>query len=535
MDARVSPADDAAHGPRRAVWLGSIAVVLVAFALFAAGSPQIENPGEQTRLELAASLGLHGSVAIDPVLEAYGTPFDRAVRDGRTYADKAPGLSFVGAPLTATLGRLLPRAPGSPLPDYWPLRHLLVLLLVALPAALFPFVALRRYPGLAVRRRAAVALIFALCTPLLTYGVVLLSHVPGGLLAVLAFVLLVRPGRADPIPSAGAAFWGGMALAGAVTMEYPTALFGLVLFPTMLLRRVPLRALLGFALGCAVGIQACLVYHQVAFGSPWATGYSFKSDSWHAIVHETGMLGVSLPSLERLWGVFGSARRGMLFYCPLLLLVPIGLWRMERVRRHSALPFLALTLVYAFFAGGFVDWMAGWSAAARHLIPWMLLSIYPVAAGVEYLANNARGRWLLVPLVALSLVGALLSLSFTPWFPEHYASPFGQLVLPMLGQGFAAPTLFASADLAARPLALTGTALFITVATVCAVAKLIDTDMQRALAAVVAVAALQVGLLWVTATPLTHDDQKVQSQVLERLGYDQRDREARGVHVTPWY
>ncbi len=534
MGAHLDTANDAARGPRRAGWYGAICVVLVAFALFAAGSPQIENPGEQTRLELAASLGLYGSVAIDPVLETYGTPFDRAVRDGKTYADKAPGLSFVGAPLVATLGRLLPRATDGHLPDYWPLRHLLVLLLVAFPAALFPFVALRRYPGLDVRRRVAVATIFALCTPLLTYGVVLLSHVPGGLLAVLSFVLLVRPGRRDPVPTAAAAFWGGMALAGAVTVEYPTALFGLVLFPTMLLRRVPVRALSGFALGCAVGILPCLLYHQVAFGAPWATGYSFKSDSWHAIVHHTGMLGVSLPSAERLWGVFGSARRGMFFYCPLLLLVPVGLWRMERLHRGSALPFVGLTLVYAFFAGGFVDWMAGWSAAARHLVPWMMLSVFPVAAGVEYVANRPRGRWLLVPLVALSLVGALLSLSFTPWFPEHYGSPFGQLVLPMLSQGFAAPTLLASADLTARPFALAATALFIGAAAVHAVAALVPTGKARALAAVLAVAVLQIGVLWATAAPLSHEDRKVQSQVLERLGYDQPDREARGVHVPPW-
>jgi hypothetical protein len=535
MDAQLDVTNDAAHG-HRASWYGFMSVVFVAFALFAAGSPQIENPGEQTRLELAASLGLHGSVALDPVIDTYGIPFDRAERDGKSYADKAPGLSFVGAPVTASLGRLLPRAPGSSMPDYWPLRHLLVLLLVAVPATLFPFVALRRYSGLDVRRRVAVAMIFALCTPLFTYGVGFLSHVPAGLLAVLSFVLLVRPGREDPIPSAGVAFLGGLALAGAVTMEYPTAVFGVVLVPTMLLRRVPVRALAGFALGCAVGIVPCLIYHQFAFGAPWATGYSFKSDSWHAIVHETGLLGVSLPSVERLWGVFGSARRGMFFYCPLLLLFPVGLWRMEKARRYSSLPFVALTIVYAFFAGGFVDWMAGWSAAARHLIPWMLLLVFPVASGIEYVSNQPRVRWLLVPLVALSLVGALLSLSFSPWFPEHYASPFGQLVLPMLAQGFAAPTLFASADLAARPFALAGTVLFVTAATVYAVTTLVQTDKPRVLvpAAMVAVIALQIALLWTAASPLTHEEQKVQSQVLERLGYDQPNRESRGVHVAPW-
>lgn len=533
------PADDAARGPLRARWLVGIAVVLTAFALFAAGTPRIENPGEQSRLELAVSLGLFGSLALDPVLDVYGTPFDRSVRDGNTYADKAPGLSLLGTPLVATLGWLLPPAPQGGLPAYWPLRHLLVLLLVALPGALFPFVALRRSPLLAARRRAAVAAIFALCTPLFTYGVVLLSHVPSGMLAVLSFVLLMRPGQKDPIPPTGAAFWGGVALAGAVTAEYPTALFGVVLFPALMLRRVPLRVLAGFALGFAVGIAPCLAYHQTAFGAPWATGYSFKADSWQAITHGKGMMGVSVPSWERLWGVLLGARRGVLFYCPLLVVVPLGLWRMERDRRGSAQPFVALTVAYGLLGAGFVDWMAGWSAAARHLVPWMMLAIFPVAAGIEHLSERPRGRWLLVPLVASSLVGTLLSLGLTPWFPEHYSAPLGQLVLPMLRHGFAAPTLLASSDLAARPLALAGTAVFAVVATAGALASLVGDGRSRLPvagvgAAVPVVATMHIALLAATAAPLSYEEQQIRSQVLERLGYDQAEREARGVDVPPW-
>lgn len=517
----------------RSTWT-ALGVVVLAYALFAAGTPRVENPGEQTRLELAASLGFAGSAAIDPVMEAYGIPFDRAVRDGKTYADKAPGLSFVGAPVVWSLGRLLPREDSGPLPDYWALRHLLVLLLVALPAASFPFWALKHYPAIAPRRRTAAALIFALCTPLLTYSVVLLSHVPAGLLAVLAFALIVRPGREQVLPTPAVAFAAGLALAAAVTTEYPTALFGLVLLPTLLLRRAPLRTIAAFGLGGLLGIVPCLLYHQVAFGSPLSTGYSFKSDPWHAIVHDTGMLGVMAPSAERLWGVLGSARRGVLHYCPLLLLVPWGLLRIERTRKHSSLPFVALTVLYVLFAAGFVDWMAGWSAAARHLIPWILLSIFPLAAAIEHLAGSARGRWLLLPLVAMSLTGALLSLALTPWFPEHFVSPIGQLVLPTLRQGFAAPTLPASADLAARVYALAGVALFIGGATVWATAELVGVSRRRVALAVVAISLFWAGLQWATAPPLSPDEQQVRSQVVDRLGYDQPAREARGVDVPPW-
>ena len=105
----------------RSQWAG-FAVVLFFYAMFAAGPPRVENPGEQSRLELAVSLSL-GSVSIDPVMESYGTPFARSVRAGKTYSDKAPGASFAAVPVVWSIGALLPREGTSTLPNYWALRH----------------------------------------------------------------------------------------------------------------------------------------------------------------------------------------------------------------------------------------------------------------------------------------------------------------------------------------------------------------------------------------------------------------------------
>lgn len=517
----------------RTWWAGLLAVLCV-YAMVGLGTPQVQNPGEHSRLSLAVSLSDFGSVSIDPVLDAYGAPFDRAQRGGRTYSDKAPGVSLASVPVVVAFGPLLPRQEGSTVPDYWPLRHLLVLLLVALPAALFPFLALRRFSGVAVERRAAIALVFALCTPLFTYGVVLLSHVPAGLLAALACALILRPGEARGVPTPKAAAVAGLALAAAVTTEYPIALFGLVLGPTLVLRRAPARTVAVFVLAGVIGLVPCLVYHHLAFGSVLGTGYGFKADPWHAIVHGEGVMGVTLPTFERLWGVLGSARRGVFFYCPLLLLVPLGLRAMARSQTRSAWPFVALTALYVFFAAGFVDWQAGWSAAARHLLPLVLVSIYPLAAGVEDLAGRRRWRWLLLPLVALSLTGAVLSIGLSPFFPEHFSSPLGQLVLPMLSQGFAAPTLAASAALEARPAALAVTVLVAFVATSWGVMTLVGARRAWLPAVLFGLSVGWAGLLWSTAPPLAYDVEQARSQVLDRVGYDQHAREARGVDVPPY-
>ncbi len=507
-------------------WWAAFAVVLVVYAIFGAGTSRVENPGEQSRLELAAALSSYGSLSIDSVAEVYGYPYDRAVRFGKSYTDKAPGISLAGTPVAWSIGALLPREGTSTLPSYWALRHLLVLALIALPAALFPFLAMRRYSGLAEQRRAPFALVFALCTPLLTYAGVLLSHIPAGLLAALAFVLTLRPGEEILWPSPRAAGLGGLALAAAVTTEYPTALFGLVLGATMLLRRVPTRTLAVFALGFAIGMVPCLVYHELAFGSPLSTGYSFKNDPVHSLIHGTGLLGVTLPNLERLWGVLGGAKRGVFFYCPLLLLIPLGWRQMEKARKHSSLPFVALSALYVLFAAGFVDWQAGWSAAARHLLPAVVLSIFPVAAAVEYLVEQGRRQWLLLLCVALSLTGTVLSVSLTPFFPEHFSSPLGQLVLPSLSQGFAAPTLLASANLSARGYAVAGAAVLVTGATLWAVIKLVGTTKPKALApvAVAVIALLYAGFIWGSAQPLAQDQKQMRGTVLDRIGYGSTER-----------
>jgi hypothetical protein len=355
-------------------WIGPpLMLIATLYVLPLAGSAFATNPNELARIELSASIAFLARLDLGSVVETYGLSEDVSIRDGKIYSDKAPGLSMIAAPMVWVINPVLPRAPSSGLPAYWPLRHVLTLLLVAVPAAGLAVLVGTAVPDVDPARRNSFAVITALATPLWTYGTVFFGHVPAALLVTLAwFGLLGLPARATTL-TPGRALLSGAAAGFAVGTEYPTVVIVAVIFASLLVRRTALPILAFAAAGVIAGATPALIYHQVAFGAPWLTGYGMKAHGDFQAIHGTGLLGISLPTIESLWGILFSARRGVLFYCPLLLLMPFGLWWLvERRGWRDAGPILTATVAYVFFAAGFVDWPAGWCASARHLVPILL-------------------------------------------------------------------------------------------------------------------------------------------------------------------
>jgi hypothetical protein len=429
-------------------------------------------------------------------------------------------MSLLAVPVAAALGPLLPREAESKLPAYWPLRHLLTWLLVAVPAVVLLSLLLRRGTALSGRGWRGPALVVALATPVFPYATLFFGHLTGGLLAAIATLLLLRPEQADPLPSPKTAALAGLLLALAVTIDYPIALFGLVLLFTLWLRRAPGRTVAAFVAAGVLGTLPCLLYHQLAFGSPIATGYAFKADDWHAIIHSTGVLGITWPTPERLWGVLLGAKRGVIYYCPMLVLVPLGLRQMSRHRRGSALPYGLLLVLCISCAAGFVDWQAGWSAAARHLLPGFCVSLVPLVIGLHALASHARWSWIAPLLIGASLAGAWLSVALTPFFPEHFSAPLSQLVLPSLLSGHAAPTLFSAAGSSGGWMVVCAAGLVALVLVFWGTVQLagIPASRFRVLALLVGGAALYVCAISLAESP-NEEQIQMQAEVLRRIGY----------------
>jgi hypothetical protein len=426
-----------------------VAVVLAVLGLYllaAAGHPPATNPNELVRIELAVAMAMWTTVDLEEPARVYGLSEDASQRDGRVLADKAPGLSFAAIPVVWLARALLPVIPGTDLPRYWPLRHLATGLLVALGTALGCCFLAARIPGLQTRGWAPVALIVALSTPLLTYGTVFFGHAPAAILISVAWILLLRP-RTDVGPEHDrTAFLGGAAAGFAIATEYPTVLLAAVVFATLIARRPPWRQVTLAISGLLVGVLPVLIYHQAAFGSPWLTGYAFKADPGFQAIHTSGLSGVSLPTLDALRGILVGSSRGLFFFSPVLLLAPVGLWLMHRRSGwRDVAPLTAAIVVYIAFGAGFVDWQAGWCAAARHLVPAIPLLVIPTMVTVDAMARRRSTLLLLTALVTLSAWRTVLSIMVSPFFPPELDHPLSQFVLPSLRDGVAAPNLISSA------------------------------------------------------------------------------------------
>lgn len=479
------------------------------------------NPNELSRLLLVTAITEEGSLSVDQPAEVYGTSEDRAEREGKTYSDKAPGLSLLSAPFTAVLKAFLPREEGSAYPSYWPLRNILTWLLVALPASMLPFVMLRGDPAAGDHRGPAVALIFALATPLLTYGTLFFGHVPAAVLCALAWRLALRPGLPRIALPPGSAAICGLLAGFAVTMEYPTILICAVLFGTLLLRRAGAKVLSSFVGGAVAGLLPLLLYNQLAFGSPFAMGYAFEAHSYFQSIRGQALFGVSAPTVEGLWGALFSARRGIIYYCPLFLLVPIGLAGLARRSRGDAAPLIVASAAYIAFVAGLADWDGGWCAATRHLIPIVPLWIYPVAESFILAQRATWTRLLFAALAGISLSHAVLSVAFSPFFPGLFPVPLVQVTLLSLMQGAVMPSWLGGL-VAMAPIVLA--TLWIGLA-VAAMAVAISIGLAHAgrrrvlLATMAAAIVLDLGVEWALQPPRTPDQESMRADLLERLGY----------------
>lgn len=161
-----------------------------------------------------------------------------------------------------------------------------------------------------------------------------------------------------------------------------------------------LTRLTRWAAGVGLGIALTLEYNLVRFGSLTDTGYRNVDDRpFHA------------PLLDGLVGLLVSPGKGVLWYCPLLLLT-IPFWRSFARRRPTetlliasmALPTL---LVYATYP----VWWGGYCWGPRYLVPVLPLGLLPlVSVGRLWLRRGWR-RALVVALTAVAIVVQILGVA----------------------------------------------------------------------------------------------------------------------------
>jgi hypothetical protein len=420
------------------------ALVLVALTFtlsYSWMSPEVNAPNERTRLYLTLSIVEDGDVAVTEQVERYGTIFDLAERDDEFYSDKAPGASvlavpFVGAYVAAvddvsiekvvTFARTFVMVPFALL-TIWLLRHLLL--------------------GIGVQRDVAnvTAVAFAVGTNFLHYGAAFFGHSLVTCATLAAAVAMLRAFRCEHQTwrtawQALAGFAGGLAFA----IEYQAAIVCVAIAVAYLSRRdnwTP-SAVLAPLLAALIPIGLTLLYNNAAFGGPLETSYAHLHHQVSAEIHDKGLFGITLPTLDALYGLVLSPSRGLLLCAPIALLGWFGLSALWHKARWLAIYAGISMFGYMMLIAGFDVWYGGWGFGPRMLVP--IYGLSAVAAGCMLERVREASSVLAATIAGLLVAGFAYNVFVTSMFPEiphDVKAPLPTIAVPLAEAGSPSPNL----------------------------------------------------------------------------------------------
>jgi hypothetical protein len=367
-----------------------------------------------TRLDLTYAMVDEHRLTIDSFHEARGyATGDKAVFNGHYYSDKVPGNSFAGV-IPYQVARWL----GVPMsPTAKRMVCTIFTVGVAFGALLVLLARLMERQGVSPRHATGLALLGGLGTMLFPYATLFMPYVPGCLLSLLAY-RLVLPDSPDDLPQSvplRRIALSGFCVGLAMMFDFLFGLIGLALLLHVVLTRrsgpggtaarIAPPAL--FVLAWIVGLAGHFVYSMAVFGS-LATPYAHEVDPFFREAMASGLSGIHFPPrLSILWLINFHPFRGLFVYSPLLLIALPGLVAMLRLPHGLPRAFLCggLFLGYLLANGGYYhQWWGGWACGPRLLIPAIPFLLLAVAAAW------ARWRWLRPAILAAGVLSITLQL-----------------------------------------------------------------------------------------------------------------------------
>lgn len=360
--------EPSAHRRRVPSWSRHGLVVLLV-ALAALPPISLAGPQDRTRYELTRHIVLFDTISLEHTL------FDRAVYQGHTYSDKAPGMSFFAIPWFE-----LERAGGIAKPpvqwhdegdsSLWLMRVLTSGLLFLLAVTALSVVGDRIVTGTGP----LTAALFGVATLAAPLAPTFFEHDAGGALAITSFALLVLGRGRRALAAAGV-------LAGAATcFDYSTGLIALALLGYCVYAHR--RRVTWFLAGVLPPALALGAYNWAAFDSPFRLSYRYVRNAY-AERQRAGFFGIGHPTAHGLWDVLAGPR-GLLVWSPICLAAGVGLWLLwRRGRRAEALVASLVTVAFVFVDAGYFLPYGGGSPGPRFLAPALPFLMLGLPAALE--------------------------------------------------------------------------------------------------------------------------------------------------------
>lgn len=426
-------------------------ILLVAFAYI---FPRWADWSQNSRLNLTLAIVDDGSLAIDRFGDNTG---DYALFEGRRYSDKAPGPSFLAVPVYAAARPFLQSAviqslferlahssafgvtldsEGSGLRTdkiyYFTVLYLCTLAVSAIPSAWLGVMIYRflRYLGVGTAWVAVIVLIYGLATNAFPYSGAFFSHQLTAFLLFGAFLLgyEMKQGWRPPQWTLVA----GLMLAWSVISEYPTALIAGAVFVYIVMTLPDKRWGLGLTLAGLPPALLLMAYNWAIFRTPLPVGYKYSA--LYTDIHSQGLISLTYPHFEALWGITFGSMRGLFYISPVLLLAAIGFWYWWRQRRFRAEWMVCLWATGSFFLfnGSSVMWQGGFSVGPRYLVPMLPFFIMGLGAYVRQWGVARWVRGLVLVLGAWSLLVVWAQTLGGQNYPDWSLEPLFDYSLPRL-------------------------------------------------------------------------------------------------------
>jgi hypothetical protein len=376
-------------------------LALLAYVL--TGGGRVVGSDELAMLDLSRAM-VHGGIAVP---EGATTPGP----DGRNYTKNAAGQAVLALPLVAAAELAVRVAHVGPDRATLAVRFVASFFNAAVTAILLAvlYAGARRF-GASVRAALFASLMLGFTTPVWVYAKSFMAEplqALGLLLALIGASEAAAP--CDSGPGAPEA-WAGLGALIAISVKLSMLPIALACLAPLVL--APRARWIAPALGVALALAGHAAYDLARFGTPFETGYGGQASP----------AAFSTPLFVGLYGLLLSSGKGLVWFAPVVLLVPAGVraakasrwrawpasaWRARLGLDHpaglaAAGALLAWIVGLALYAR-FQHWAGDGSFGPRYLVPLLPLAFLMVAFAIQAEATRAR-RALAIVLAALGLL-----------------------------------------------------------------------------------------------------------------------------------